>query len=337
MDKYKILCHNAKKEYDQFIEQIKSCSKNELIERVEEIASTTLLYKAITEEDVISGYEIDHFLKLKNPLRVLYGISDFTLGLYDDVKRLATMVVDEGIVDEPIVFEKSDYIGRLHHKLEQAFESGSPDAHEDGMYRSGLYKYTRFYDFPFTNYEAEVLLQFQDPLTVITDFIEQTEGSDWNKRFAEAMRQLYKKDILALPYELDEQNIMQDSNDRHAAMEGVGRLLKHVKPETTEKWLDMIRKAAVQISAIEERKENPYQIFMDNLIVIKAKHGMAMAETVHNLKEQYRDLSENDMLPAAEYLKQGGDIDKIGEWLNNDDLTKYHPNNAQEEGGMNLC
>ena len=114
-------------------------------------------------------------------------------------------------------------------------------------------------------------------------------------------------------------------------------MLKHAKPDITEKWLDMMREAAARIPAIEERKDNPYQYFLENLIVIKTRYGIAMAESIHNLKEQYRDLTEDDMLPAAEYLSRGGDIDKIGVLLDTDELAKYNPNHIQKKGGIDLC
>ena len=336
MDKRELLFRKVRKEYEAYVAQLKRNSTDDIIEKVDEIATMKLLCEAVTQGNIITNYEIDHFLKLHNPLRTLYEWSDFELGIYEDVKRIATMIVDENITDEPL-FRLDDYVDRLHYKLQCAFERDGSGSEAPAIGHYGFYKHTHFYNYPFTDYEAKVLLQFQNPIEVITDFLEQVQGDNWNDQFANAMRNLLKKDILELPYELDEDNIMQDSYNWHAVMKDVRRLLNHAKPEITEKWLDVIRETILQQLAAEEQSENPYQSFMDNLIAIKTKYGTEMAETIHNLKAEHMALREDDMLPAAEYLKRGGDIDQIEELLDNGELVKFKPTRLQEDGGINLC
>lgn len=338
MDMENLFYKRLENEYNKLLGDIYDMDTDMKVNNAGYISVLTEIYDyLITDKPIRMDTGLEHYIKMDKPLETIVSIyMDNMPPIYDRVNPTIWQIAEEKIYDFRNEHRYSTELKwELHMNIDR-YKDEFPESIDKETWDTMLVCINDT-DYQFNEDDAKFLLQFREPLAVITDFMKQIKGDDWNKRFAEAIKQLYQKDIFTLPYELDKEYIMQDSYDRHVAIEGIGRLLKHANPDITEKWLDMMREAAARIPAIEERKDNPYQYFLENLIVIKTRYGIAMAESIHNLKEQYRDLTEDDMLPAAEYLSRGGDIDKIGVLLDTDELAKYNPNHIQKKGGIDLC
>lgn len=333
-----MLMYKVDKEFTAYIDAMKQKSAEELIKNAGEIAGVKLMYDAVKSGYVITNYEINHFLSLEKPLQTLFAHNDFELDMYDDIARIATMITDEGISDyEEIEDEKA--VKALYQKIKQGFnqyEIGLKQP-ESLMQASAIKEaaYNVLYlDFEFDEYDAEVLLQFKEPMLVVADMTQNPEGS-WNDKFKRMMNKLNTSDILELPYELDESRIMDETKYRHQAIADIAKIVPITKQSETLKWLDIFREMYAD-KPKEERIGNPYGQLVDNLKTIQQKHTISIAQDIYDIGVM-QCLTEEETLCAAEHLALGEDYNAVFVRAENREFDYSLIYGSEQKDGMDLC
>lgn len=334
MNKQDLLLKKTDREYEKYIYRKRNQTPDEIIASAEEIAGIKLMYDAI-KAGTFSEEECEYLLTLRKPLQTMYLHHEIDENLYDDIGRTVAMMANNNI-DDYRVFDKEDFKARIIQKIETIYDEyymgiRQPESVEEASRMTGVISTIRSRNI--SDYIGEVLLQFKNPLYVL---VQMQNGIPKNciDCFDESIIKLFNSDILELPYELDEDNVMQDTYDRHKALGEAEKLLPDMPKETILKWLYVIRESAVEMTRPEERKENPYQYFIDNIIAIKNRYGSDIAADVCDLKNQHKYMTEDNMIPAAQYIEKFGEDDRLGRLIEDEELEDFM---EQKQGGMDLC
>ena len=336
MNKQNLLLKKTDREYEEYINGKRNQTPDEIIASAEEIAGIKLMYDAV-KAGTFSEEECEYLLTLSKPLQTMYLHYEMDENLYDDIGRTVAMLANEGISDQ-VVLDKRDFKARINQKIETIYDEyymgiRQPESVEEASRMTGVISTIRSPEYNISAYAGEVLLQFKNPLYVLVQMQSGMQGNCMNC-FEKAINELYNSDILELPYELDEDNVMQDTYDRHKALGDTGKLLPNVPRETILKWLYVIRESAVEMEKPEERKANPYQYFIDNIIAIKNRYGSDIAADVCSLKNEHKYMTEDNMIPAAQYIEKFGEDDRLGRLIEDEELEDFM---EQKQDGMDLC
>ena len=336
MNKQNLLLKKTDREYEEYINGKRNQTPDEIIANAEEIAGIKLMYDTVKAE-TFSEEECEYLLTLRKPLQTMYLHYEMDEGLYDSIGRTVAMMADNNISDYRVL-DKEDFKTRIIQKLETIYGEyymgiRQPESVEEASRMTGVISTIRSPEYNISDYIGEVLLQFKNPLYVL---VQMQNGIPKNciDCFDESIIKLFNSDILELPYELDEDNVMQDTYDRHKALGEAEKLLPDMPKETILKWLYVIRESAVEMEKPEERKANPYQYFIDNIIAIKNRYGSDIAADVCSLKNEHKYMTEDNMIPAAQYIEKFGEDDRLGRLIEDEELEDFM---EQKQDGMDLC
>ena len=336
MNKQNLLLKKTDREYEEYINGKRNQTSDEIIANAQEIAGIKLMYDTV-KAGTFSEEECEYLLTLRKPLQTMYLHHEMDEGLYDSIGRTVAMMADNNISDYRML-DKEDFKARIIQRLETIYDEyymgiRQPESVEEASRMTGVISTIRSPEYNISDYIGEVLLQFKNPLYVLVKMQSGMQGNCINC-FEESIKKLFNSDILELPYELDEDNVMQDTYNRHKALGDTGKLLPNVPRETILKWLYVIRESAVEMTIPEERKENPYQNFIYNIIAIKNKYGSDIAADVCDLKNQHKYMTEDNMIPAAEYITEFGRDDRLERLIEDEELEDFM---EQKQEGMDLC
>lgn len=177
--------------------------------------------------------------------------------------------------------------------------------------------------------EAELLLQFKNPIEVLM------QGNVYNMfslyTVKEAAKRVGENDIYVWPYERNQEHITNDSKNKHNAIEEILQIVPKTDYKVTMKWLNLFRNIEKECGDIE--KNNPYDDFIAALKTIKNEQGYEILQQLYDMGRETCIL-ESELIEAAKYLADGGDIEKVPELANNGSFETFHEPN---QDGVNMC
>ena len=120
---------------------------------------------------------------------------------------------------------------------------------------------------------------------------------------------------MTLPYELDPENVIRESVYRHDAITDLISLVPKHDFNTTMQWIDFYRNLGSESDAAAETN-NPYERFIDAMREIADNNSEQTLQELYYMSWEHQ-LLENELVEAAKYLDNGGNIEKVAK------LAKY--------------
>ena len=332
-----ILIDKIDQEFAEYMAEIVVKPTAFLIRNADMIAEMKFIRECIKDQKIIStDEEIEYFLNIEKPLRTICSFADFSFDLYDGLSDTITYIMGQDLQNCNSLIESNIYSTELVEKIETEYslyeceiENSVSTTHKMNM--DEIMRYISN-GFVFQEFDAETLLQFKKPLHVLSDLYTDI-GATWNETLKNIMKNIYQRDILTLPYELDREKIMPETYSRHQAINEIIEIVPDPDFKTMMKWLDLYR--FVYVEGVEREQEDlePYSVFVQCLKSIKNQFGDNILQQVYNMGQD-NPVSEDELIYVAEYLQLGGDAADICHKMNTGEWDAFRQ--ECEKNGMNL-
>lgn len=232
---------------------------------------------------------------------------------------------------------KSQFLQRITENYAEAI-SKNPSENARNMYLF-IFEYIKCYIHEATDKDIQVLMQFKNPFRVIMES-QPVENAQFEKRISETAQSLMNRDIMTLPFELDQNNILMETRYRHNAINSITNMVLYPDFNTTMKWLELCRDISDG-----ETNTNPYKSLVDAFNQVSMKQGY------NTLQQLYYMGRENVILPkevieAGKYLADGGSINNVPilakhgyfecPYADNHPADEFLALRGEEQGGMRM-
>ena len=187
-------------------------------------------------------------------------------------------------------------------------------------------------DFIIDEYDSKQLMQFKNPLLALAL---ETGRSDepFKNQVEQAIKVFENVDLLTYKFELEKENILPETKQRHDAIVELMSIVPDFHFQTAMRWLDLNR--AINECMLEGNGEdNPYQDFLKTMRDIKEEHGTDLLQKVFDMGAEIV-IQPIELVEVAKYLADGGDVNMVSELADEDYFLV--PYEEHKQGGMNLC
>lgn len=330
-----------KREYDEYMEEIREWDKERIINNVKYIGDYVRIYEYLMRDKPIGEKSyLDCYDRLKNPLKVICDhYQDDKPPMYDLVNRTIWNLGEEELIDESYSEPKYQFLQKIAENYKEPSNSSLPVNVQN--LQLFMFEYIRCHIDEATDNDIKVLMQFKNPLRVIMES-QPVENAQFVKRISETAQDLMKKDIMTMPYELDMNNLLSETRYRHNAINSINNIVLYPNFNITVKWLELCR----EVFDGDERNIDPYASLVDSF------NEVSMAQGYNTLQQLYDMGNEHTILPseiveAGKYLDKGGDISKVpmlanygyfdGPYEENKtSAEEFLASQGEEQGGMTM-
>lgn len=335
MDK-DLFYQRIEEEYDDFLQEVEEYDSNEVMVECEKIADMKQIYEYLMRDKPIDGDALNHFMKLKEPLHTICEMyQEDKAPIYDTLNHTLWVIEDKEILDyEP--YETNEESDKLKAILLKEYEHDRTkyEIKSKAYIADELAKKVFRQDYCFDEYDAKVLMQFKNPFAVLIDNIEFGEQS-FKKDVEAVMFKLGGMDLLTCSYAVKRDAILPETKFRHDMINKIVELVPEPDFKTTAEWLEFIRTLSIDVDDNFELMNNPYNDFAEALDSIFCKYGDKITQQIYDLAKTNTFILENELVGAADYLANGGDISAIQGMAEEGRFEGY--SNDGRRGVMDLC
>ena len=301
MDKKEMFYEKIKNEYEWYLERMEEDDSEEFISRADNFADIQTVYDYLMREKPIhTEEELDYYTRILSPL-------EFITKCYADdkdstINHTLNRILEQNLAELDKI---SEAVLELTRRCEELADEANPFMFELKYNPSAV-----------TEYQAKVLLQFDNPVKVACEFMPQyTTG--FKMTMEAIVDRVMKTDIFTQPYELRMDKILPESVQKHEAISEIIEVLPKYDFVTTMKWLNFIDDAyCIREEGVEEGY-NPYAQFADVVHSVKGNYGNEILQKLYNLAKEDNCILPTEFEEAAAYLADGGDVKAVPE------LAKY--------------
>lgn len=307
-------------EHEDFLEMVDGYDSWECIENAEYIYKFQSIYEYLTDEQPLEEKDMEHLLKIDNPIETVCRMYNPIPEEYHE--EILTCI---GLMTKEEIF-----VGECRPDTEKLFKIMSEeleDSEHDSVKRRAfevMRKGAKSYD----EYGVKTLLQFKEPLKLITDIA--STNTNPSKLFLDAVAYVDCHDIYSMPYELVHENITYESRCRHEAIIKTTDLIEKPSLATTMNWIEFCKD--VQTDSEDRDDYNPYSNHITAMEEIAEKYGGQILQQLYDMGRT-NPILDTELSGAAMYLVQGGNINDVPR-LAEEGEFEYDCN---EQGGMQLC
>lgn len=332
MDKKEMFYEKIKNEYEWYLERMEEDDSEGFISRADKFADIQTVYDYLMREKPIhTEEELDYYTRILSPL-------EFITKCYADDKDSAINHTLNRILDQNLAeLDKiSEAVLELTRRCEELADEANPFMFELKYNPSAV-----------TEYQAKVLLQFDNPVKVACEFMPQyTTG--FKMTMEAIVDRVMKTDIFTQPYELRMDKILPESVQKHEAISEIMSMIPKYDFVTTMKWLNFIDDAYCISEEGVSEEYNPYAQFADVVCSVKSNYGDEILQKLYNLAKEDKCILTMEFKEAAAYLADGGAIESVPELAKYGYFDSPYEENAlsaeeflknidEEQGGMDLC
>lgn len=320
-------------EYDDFLQEVEDYGSEEVMNEAENIADMKRVYDYLTREKPIDGDSLKHFIKLKSPLCTICRQYQKDNPLTDDILNRTLCNIEKNNILDYATNKESEKLKEYMLK-EYAANREQYDAQSKTYAAQTLAEKIFKVDYCFDEYDAKVLMQFKTPFSVLLDNIEMKRGS-FKEDMEDTMFKIGGIDILTCKYAIDKNALLPETKFRHDIINKIIELVPEPNFETTAIWLDFFRDLRMNADEDVNLINNPYEQFGEALETISHRYGDEIIQQIYGLGKDYDLMLENELVGAADYLSNGGDISEVPAMAK--DGAFFDWSISDEQGGMDIC
>lgn len=324
LDKRDILVEKIKKEYESYIEKLKQCSFDEIIENSEQISIMKLVKNYILNGYVAYGDEVEFLVELNNPLEAIcsgFEASD------EDVMDTLQEAINEARYYNENVAQIPEYIQKLTEKILSGMINVSDFLSSQGEIRDAeLMSLVSEMTGVLTEEDARFLMQFKKPLDVMNDLVPTAESE--KKYIDAALEKMRNSDIYTMPYSLDSDNVLPEAKFRHNAINNINNIVPMPDFNTTANWLKLCRE--IFLEDAESTEINPYASLVDAMYYVSEQHGSEILQKLYDMGAE-KCITPMELNGAAAYLANGGNIKRVPTLAQEGYFEEIKPNSTEPE------
>lgn len=304
---------------------------NELMSVVESIAKYKSIYNYIMEHKPFTEEQAEHFLKMDDPfLFICNRYNPLESEIHEEYQTVIDDIYNHKLTDmkdTPCFAELKWKIFKLWEEFQRltVVYVNEADIRNviEGMNDS---------EFIIDEYDSKQLMQFKNPLLALAV---ETGRSDepFKKQVEQAIKVFENVDLLTYKFELEKENILPETRQRHDAIVELMSMVPDFHFQTAMRWLDLNR--AINECMLEsDGEDNPYQDFLKTMKDIKEEHGTDLLQKVFDMGAEIV-MQPIELVEVAKYLADGGEVDMVSDLADEDYFLV--PYEEHKQGGMNLC
>lgn len=297
-----------KDEFFDFMEEIGEWTTDNLIKNAEFISSYKQIYEYLMRDKPINEKSnVDHFLKMHRPLyTICESFQEEKPPVYDLVNPTIWKIGNCKIFDKNFSSVKADFLQRIKENYMELV----PDESHRNVYSDihMMHEYIKHHIIKAKDEDIMTLMQFENPLKVMVETAK-VDGQ-FETKFAATAHQVRFSDVLTMPYFLDTERILPETKYRHGAIDSLINIIPKPDFTTSMLWIDFHREMADICPESLDEKTNPYNSFIEALCTISQEQGSEILQQIYELAWE-KCILENEMIEAAKYLEDGGDIAKV--------------------------
>lgn len=316
MDRETMFYKRLETEYNELLDDVYNMDTDTKVESASYISALTEIYDyLVTDKPIREGAGLEHYIKMDKPLSTI--ISQYTENMppiHDRVNHSIWQIAEEKIYD---FGDEHRYSTELKWELRmnnERYKDDFPKSIDKETWKSILDAVDDS-DYQFEEEDAQYLLQFREPLVVLTKEIGNTEELFY-KQVERAVTTLRNMDIITGPYALAHDRMLEDTQQRHEAFWNIGMIIDRPDSQITREWLDFFDEVNSAMNEETGAVENPYEEFVNTLSELSRHYDKEIVQQLYDMGKEHWIL-ENELKEAAKYLADGGDVGKISE------LAKY--------------
>ena len=334
MNREELFYRKLKDEYDDFMEAVSGWDGEIMFSNAEFVSDYVKIYEYLMRDKPIRENSfLDHYLRMNSPLKTICEhYQENKQPIYDYVNPVIWQIGAEKTFDKNFSEIKAEFMERIAENNPMREYSPRSDEYK-------MMDYIKHHITQVPDEDIRTLMQFADPLKVIME-AKNVMGMD--NKVKMAAHQIRYMDVLTMPYFLDTDRLEPESVFRHDTICKVMQIVPKHDFNTTMQWLDLYR----DIAGEDAMKENPYDKFVDALEKVKESQGDKILQELYNMGYGERIL-ENEIVEAAKYLADGGDISKVPELAQYGYFDSPYEENqtlpdeflaihSEEQGGMTM-
>lgn len=323
-----------KEEYQSYVMDLDDYNAAEMMEEAEFNGNLKEIYEYLMRDKPIDGEQLAHFMKMKQPLHfICEAYQEDKPPIYETLNHTIWSIEDKGLLDYD-ANEESDRL--VDMMLKEYNADGVVYGEQLKLYASeALAKSIFEKDFCFPEYDAKILLQFKKPFGVLLDLYRDSKVEGFENQYPKIMAKIQSMDILTGPYAVNKDAVLPETRYRHAIINKIIDLVPEPDYGTTAKWLVFFRELNMEAAEDSYAQENPYERFGEALEAIAYTSGDEVLQQLYELPNKHQPILENELIGAAEYLSNGGDIAEIPKMAENGNFDGVSIDDQQ--GGMDLC
>lgn len=305
MTREEVFYDRIKNEFEGYMETIRDWDSDKLIDKAKYIGDYIRIYEYIMREKPISENSyLDYYERLKKPLETICDRYQEEKTPMDDLVNGTIWTIGKEQLSEDCYSEvKCQFLQRVSvNYLDGCNNNPSINARNLQFL---AFEYIRCHmDFA-TDDEVSILMQFKNPLKV---FMEAPPGENVEngKKISYIAEYLQNRDIMTMPYELDQFYLIPETKYRHNAINNINNMVLFPEFNITMNWLRLCR----DISADDESIINPYLELINAFSTVSGEQGNNTLQQIYYMGKEHVILP-NEIIEAAKYLADGGDINKV--------------------------
>lgn len=328
MNREEIFYKKLTEEYDTFMEEIRDWYLEKVVENSEYIADYRNIYEYLMRDKPINeNTNLEHFLKMNTPIKTICEIfQENKPPIYDLVNPTIWNIGEKEIFDADYSEIKARFMQRIEENYnEMANSEWGKNVYND-LYM--LCDYLKNHIGKASEADVKILMQFENPLKLIKEM--PVRDNNCGDKIASAARFVQWSDVLTLPYELDSENVIRESVYRHDAITDLISIVPKHDFNTTMQWIDFYRNLDNESDAAAETN-NPYERFIDAMREIADNNSEQTLQELYCMSWEHQ-LLENELVEAAKYLDNGGNIEKVAKLAKYGYFdTPYEPENSMDD------
>lgn len=329
------------REYDEYIEEVRSWDADRIINNAKYIGDYIRIYEYLMRDKPISEKSyLECYDRLKNPLKIICDhYQEDKPPMYDLVNRTIWNLGEEELLDESYSEVKYQFLQRIAENYKEPSNSSLPvNVQNLQLY---MFEYIRCHIDEASDDDIKVLMQFENPLRVIMES-QPRENAQFEKRISETAQYLMNKDIMTMPYDLDQSKVLPETRFRHNAINNINNIVLYPNFKTTLRWLELCR----EVVSDEGTDINPYVSLVDAFNEVSMAQGYNTLQQIYDMESEHLILP-NEIIEAAKYLDDGGDINKVSKLAeygyfdgpyedNQSSAEAFLEKHGVEQGGMTM-
>ncbi|MBQ8765600.1 MAG: DUF3848 domain-containing protein [Clostridia bacterium] len=322
MDKREMLIRKTENEYENFIDNLKQCSFDVILENADMITNMKLIKDYISKGHIVHGEDVDFLLSIDKPLQTIY--ESFEQSTEDIINALEEAVSEARYYGETVE-QPPEYIQKLTEKILSGITNVSDFISPQGEIKDAeLFELVSVMSSIITKEDAMFLMQFKKPLDVMSDLVPYND-SDKNNIYI-ALEKMRNSDIYTMPYSLDSDSVLPEAKFRHNAINNINNIVPKPDFNTTANWLKLCRE--IFLEDAESAEINPYVSLVDAMYYASEQHGSEILQKLYDMGEE-KCITPMEIKGAAAYLANGGNIKRVPSLAQEGYFEEIHPNNTE--------
>lgn len=303
----------------------------ELMSDVEDIAKHKSIFNYIMQHKPFTEEQAEHFLKMDNPfLFICNRYNPLESETHEEYQTVIDDIYNHKLTD----MKDTPCFAELKWKIFKLWEEYQrlTVVYVDEVDIRNVIEGMSDSEFIIDEYDSKQLMQFKNPLLALAL---ETGRSDepFKKQVEQAIEVFENVDLLTYKFELEKENILPETRQRHDAIVEMMTLVPECHFQTLMRWLDLNR--AINECMLEsDGQDNPYQDFVNTMKAIKEEHGTEFLQKVFDMGDDIV-MQPSELVEVAKFLADGGEVDRVPDLIDEDFFLV--PYEDQKQGGMNLC